>query len=134
KRIFLHLNLQEKLQKNPIFHISVDISRTQTSLGHSLHSARSLLHDNIIPKPDLALELGKYISLTEAEEEAVAREVHATHARIVSGPDPEPMQEDQTRSNSGKLHMSLAGPNPEHMDNELTEAEEEAVAREFHAT
>ncbi|GJU48722.1 hypothetical protein Tco_1218277 [Tanacetum coccineum] len=80
---------------------------------------RSLLHDNIIPKPDLALELGKSISLTEAEEEAVAREVHATHARIVSGPDPEPMQEDQTGSNSGKLHVSLAGPNPEHMDDEF---------------
>ncbi|GJU32878.1 reverse transcriptase domain-containing protein [Tanacetum coccineum] len=113
----------QKLQKNPIFHISVDISRTQTSLGHSLHqqipfylhSDRSLLHDNIVPKPDLALELGKSISLTEAEEEAVAREVHATHARIVSGPDPEPMQEDQTGSNSGKLHVSLAGPNPEHI-------------------
>ncbi|GJR93098.1 hypothetical protein Tco_0265272 [Tanacetum coccineum] len=77
------------------------------------------MHDNIIPKPDLALELGKSISLTEAEEEAVAREVHATHARIVSGPDPEPMQEDQTGSNSGKLHVSLAGPNPEHMDDEF---------------
>ncbi|GJX78412.1 hypothetical protein Tco_0326561 [Tanacetum coccineum] len=93
----------QKLQKNPIFHISVDISRTQTSLGHSLHqqipfylhsavlgtsthdakTGRSLLHDNIVPKPDLALELGKSISLTEAEEEAVAREVHATHARII---------------------------------------------------
>ncbi|GKG13105.1 hypothetical protein Tco_0350065, partial [Tanacetum coccineum] len=36
----------------------------------------------------------KSISLTEAEEEAVAREVYATHARIVSGPDPKPMQED----------------------------------------
>ncbi|GKG16783.1 hypothetical protein Tco_0361740, partial [Tanacetum coccineum] len=47
----------------------------------------------------------KSISLTEAEEEAVAREVHATHARIVYGPDPEPMQEDQTRSNSGKLQF-----------------------------
>ncbi|GJV48309.1 hypothetical protein Tco_1438521 [Tanacetum coccineum] len=77
------------------------------------------MHDNIVPKPDLALELGKSISLTEAEEEAVAREVHATHARIVSGPDPEPMQEDQTGSNSGKLHVSLAGPNPEHMDDEF---------------
>ncbi|GJS49805.1 hypothetical protein Tco_0599926 [Tanacetum coccineum] len=77
------------------------------------------MHDNIIPKPDLALELAKSISLTEAEEEAVAREVHATHARIVSGPDPEPMQEDQTGSNSGKLHVSLAGPNPEHMDDEF---------------
>ncbi|GKF55501.1 hypothetical protein Tco_0165841, partial [Tanacetum coccineum] len=41
------------------------------------------MHDNIVPKPHLALELGKSISLTEAEEEAFAREVHATHARIV---------------------------------------------------
>ncbi|GJU85197.1 hypothetical protein Tco_1292743 [Tanacetum coccineum] len=45
------------------------------SSGLVLHlDDRSLLHDNIVPKPDLALELGKSISLTEAEEEAVARE------------------------------------------------------------
>ncbi|GKD26813.1 hypothetical protein Tco_1233027 [Tanacetum coccineum] len=145
---------------------------------------------------------GKSISLTEAEEEAVAREVHATHARIMSESEPEPTQrrqsgiafrdsfivskkrssdlskklkgiqtltpakqeaadimkalkeskkmskrqprtggsnegtgnilgvpdestvvsrvssEDQTGSDSGKLHVSLAGPNPEHMDDE----------------
>ncbi|GJU40928.1 hypothetical protein Tco_1193885 [Tanacetum coccineum] len=30
--------------------------------------------DNIVPEPDITLELGKYISLTEAEEEAVARQ------------------------------------------------------------
>ncbi|GKG48238.1 hypothetical protein Tco_0510123, partial [Tanacetum coccineum] len=36
------------------------------------------------------------------------------HETLV-GPYPEPMQEDQTRSNSGKAHVSLAGPNPEHM-------------------
>ncbi|GJW41091.1 hypothetical protein Tco_0066936 [Tanacetum coccineum] len=36
----------------------------------------TLTHDaNIVPKPDLALELGKSISLTEVEEEAVAREI-----------------------------------------------------------
>ncbi|GJX24850.1 hypothetical protein Tco_0231146 [Tanacetum coccineum] len=57
---------------------------------------RSLLHDNIVPKPDLALELGKSISLTEAEEEAVAREVHATHAIIVSESEPEPTQRRQS--------------------------------------
>ncbi|GJU50334.1 hypothetical protein Tco_1219889 [Tanacetum coccineum] len=62
---------------------------------------------------------GKSISLTEAEEEAVAREVHATHARILARPNPEPMKEDQTVSDSGKLHVSLAGPNPEHMDDEF---------------
>ncbi|GJR85435.1 hypothetical protein Tco_0209446 [Tanacetum coccineum] len=57
---------------------------------------RSLLHDNIVPNPDLALELGKSISLTEAEEEVVAREVHATHARIVSESEPEPTQRRQS--------------------------------------
>ncbi|GKD64807.1 hypothetical protein Tco_1306915, partial [Tanacetum coccineum] len=39
--------------------------------------------DNIIPDPDVALELGKSISLTEAEEAEATRQVHATHARIV---------------------------------------------------
>ncbi|GJT75697.1 hypothetical protein Tco_1042422 [Tanacetum coccineum] len=35
--------------------------------------------DNIVPEPDVALELGKSISLTEAAEEEAARQVHATH-------------------------------------------------------
>ncbi|GKB10745.1 hypothetical protein Tco_0844668, partial [Tanacetum coccineum] len=39
--------------------------------------------DNIIPDPDVALELGKSISLTEAAEEEAARQVHVTHARIM---------------------------------------------------
>ncbi|GJW63497.1 hypothetical protein Tco_0115381 [Tanacetum coccineum] len=42
-------------------------------------------NDNIIPDdPDIALELGKSISLTEAEEAEATRKVHATHARIVT--------------------------------------------------
>ncbi|GJS82660.1 hypothetical protein Tco_0749201 [Tanacetum coccineum] len=45
----------------------------------------------------IALELGKSISLTEAEEEAAARQVHATHARIVSEFVPEPAR--RRRSN-----------------------------------
>ncbi|GJX20165.1 hypothetical protein Tco_0222842 [Tanacetum coccineum] len=120
KRIFLHLNLQDEMNRSFIAQNSYRLEREtfskSTEVAENLSStfSRSLLHDNIIPKPDLALELGKSISLTEAEEEAVAREVHATHARIVSGPDPEPMQEDV-----GKLHVSLAGPNPEHMDDEF---------------
>ncbi|GKB35947.1 hypothetical protein Tco_0880889 [Tanacetum coccineum] len=40
--------------------------------------------NNIIPDPDVTLELGKSISLTEAAEEEAARQVHATHARIVT--------------------------------------------------
>ncbi|GKF72475.1 hypothetical protein Tco_0208589, partial [Tanacetum coccineum] len=38
--------------------------------------------DNIIHDPDVALELGKSISLTEAEEDEAARQVYATRARI----------------------------------------------------
>ncbi|GKG24336.1 hypothetical protein Tco_0394964, partial [Tanacetum coccineum] len=45
--------------------------------------------DNIIPDLDVALELGKSISLTEAKEEEAARQVHATHARIMTESVPE---------------------------------------------
>ncbi|GJU14069.1 hypothetical protein Tco_1136465 [Tanacetum coccineum] len=45
--------------------------------------------ENIIPDPDVALELGKSISLAEAEEEAAAKQVHATHARIMTESVPE---------------------------------------------
>nr|GEU41475.1 hypothetical protein [Tanacetum cinerariifolium] len=38
--------------------------------------------DNIILDLDVSLELGKSISITEAEEEEAAKQVHATHARI----------------------------------------------------
>ncbi|GKC80073.1 hypothetical protein Tco_1130847 [Tanacetum coccineum] len=46
--------------------------------------------DNIIPDPDVTLELGKSISLTEAAEEEAERQVHATHARIVTESEPKP--------------------------------------------
>ncbi|GJV00869.1 hypothetical protein Tco_1330139 [Tanacetum coccineum] len=47
-------------------------------------------YDNIILETDVALEFGKYMSLTEAAEEEAARQVHATHERIVTEFDPEP--------------------------------------------
>ncbi|GJU51942.1 hypothetical protein Tco_1221497 [Tanacetum coccineum] len=75
---------------------SIYIQLFWNTLTHDAKTGRSLLHDNIVPKPDLALELGKSISLTEAEEEVVAREVHATHARIVSESEPEPTQRRQS--------------------------------------
>nr|GEU68179.1 hypothetical protein [Tanacetum cinerariifolium] len=40
--------------------------------------------DNIILDPDVALELGKSISLTKAAEEEAKRQVHATHESIVT--------------------------------------------------
>ncbi|GJX78858.1 retrovirus-related pol polyprotein from transposon TNT 1-94 [Tanacetum coccineum] len=46
--------------------------------------------NNIIHDPDVALELGKSISLTEAADEEAARQVHATHARIVAESAPKP--------------------------------------------
>ncbi|GJX73790.1 hypothetical protein Tco_0312385 [Tanacetum coccineum] len=46
--------------------------------------------DNVIPDPYIALELGKSISLTKAEEEEAARQVHATRERIVTEFEPEP--------------------------------------------
>ncbi|GKB52819.1 hypothetical protein Tco_0903572 [Tanacetum coccineum] len=56
--------------------------------------------DNIISDdPDTALELGKSISKTEAEEAEAARQVHATHARIVTESVPEPTK----RRKSGKV-------------------------------
>ncbi|GJT21485.1 hypothetical protein Tco_0891422 [Tanacetum coccineum] len=88
----------------------------QMSFGQN--SSSLVLHQMTFGQNSSSLGV-KSISLTEAEEEAVAREVHATHAGTVSGPDPEPVQEDQTGSNFGKLHVSLAGPNPEHMDDEF---------------
>ncbi|GJV29601.1 hypothetical protein Tco_1386049 [Tanacetum coccineum] len=40
--------------------------------------------DNIIPEPDVALELGKYISRTEAKEQEEARHLHETHEHLVT--------------------------------------------------
>ncbi|GJS45202.1 hypothetical protein Tco_0595323 [Tanacetum coccineum] len=49
-----------------------------------------LADDNIILDPEVALKLGKSISITEAEEEEAARQVPSTHARIVTESVPEP--------------------------------------------
>ncbi|GJX84517.1 hypothetical protein Tco_0335291 [Tanacetum coccineum] len=57
--------------------------------------------DNIILDPDVALELGKSISITEAEDEKAARQVHATHARIVTESVPKPAKK-KTSSRSTK--------------------------------
>ncbi|GJS07007.1 hypothetical protein Tco_0363803 [Tanacetum coccineum] len=46
--------------------------------------------DNITPEPDVTLELGKSVSLTEATEEEAARQVHATHERIVTESNSKP--------------------------------------------
>ncbi|GJT26495.1 hypothetical protein Tco_0906770 [Tanacetum coccineum] len=45
-----------------------------------------------LQKSNVALELGKSIIITEAEEEEAARQVHATHARIVTEFVPKPVK------------------------------------------
>ncbi|GJW28662.1 hypothetical protein Tco_0045537 [Tanacetum coccineum] len=71
--------------------------------NHYLEEARKKTQEKKIGfKP-----CGKSISLTEAKEEAVAREVHATHARIVSGPDLEPMQEEKDWDHLWKILYKL---------------------------
>ncbi|GJX44568.1 hypothetical protein Tco_0261244 [Tanacetum coccineum] len=62
--------------------------------------------DNIIPNPDVALELGKSISLAEAEEAEAARQVHATHARIVTESVPESAKK---KTSSRSLKSKLKG-------------------------
>nr|GEX79484.1 hypothetical protein [Tanacetum cinerariifolium] len=46
--------------------------------------------DNIIPDLNVALELGKFVSLTKAADEEATRQFHATHPRIVIEYVPEP--------------------------------------------
>nr|GEW31736.1 hypothetical protein [Tanacetum cinerariifolium] len=41
-------------------------------------------YDNIILDPDISLELGKSIDLAKSKEEEAAKQVHATHARIMT--------------------------------------------------
>ncbi|GKD43077.1 hypothetical protein Tco_1267722 [Tanacetum coccineum] len=56
--------------------------------------------DNIISDdPDTTLELGKSISQIEAEEAKATRQVHATHARIMT----ESVPESTKRRKSGKV-------------------------------
>ncbi|GJY34172.1 hypothetical protein Tco_0418641 [Tanacetum coccineum] len=60
--------------------------------------------DNIISDdPDAALELAKSISQTEAEEAEVARQVHATHARIVT----ESVPESSKKKSGGRSSKSV---------------------------
>ncbi|GJS91060.1 hypothetical protein Tco_0773696 [Tanacetum coccineum] len=61
--------------------------------------------DNIIPDPDVALELSKSISLAEVEEEEEAKQVYATHARIVT----ESVLESAKKKTSSKSMLLMQG-------------------------
>ncbi|GJW29743.1 hypothetical protein Tco_0046618 [Tanacetum coccineum] len=76
-------------------------TRKKTSSKRRVKKKVTLSADNniISDDPDAALELGKSISKTEDEEAEAARQVHATHARIVTEFAPEPTR----RRKSGKV-------------------------------
>nr|GEY20752.1 hypothetical protein [Tanacetum cinerariifolium] len=59
--------------------------------------------NNIIPDPDVTLELGKSISLTEATEKEATRQVLFTHVRITTESEPEP---DKKKTGSKKLEAT----------------------------
>ncbi|GJZ30053.1 retrovirus-related pol polyprotein from transposon TNT 1-94 [Tanacetum coccineum] len=95
--------------------------RRKTSSRRVKKKATISVDDNIVPEPDIALELGKSISLTEAEEEAAARQVHATHARIVSESVPEPARRRRSDIAISETTQKLKGIQT------LSPAEQEAV-------
>ncbi|GJU62888.1 retrovirus-related pol polyprotein from transposon TNT 1-94 [Tanacetum coccineum] len=70
--------------------------------------------ENIIPDDtNVALELGKSISLTKVEEEEAARQVHATYARIVTESVPESAKKkNMTSSRSSRSVVIEDTPKP----------------------
>ncbi|GJT76468.1 hypothetical protein Tco_1043193 [Tanacetum coccineum] len=88
---------------------------TKVIINHFLSQHKSLSnlkyqHYHTIKDNDVALELGKSISVTEAEEEEAARQVHATHARIVTESKPEPTKK-KTGSKSTRSVVIQDTPN-----------------------
>ncbi|GKA79215.1 hypothetical protein Tco_0785811 [Tanacetum coccineum] len=76
--------MQEKKTRDFYGRWRTRIYRRKTSSRRVVKKKATIsVDDNIVPKPDIALELGKSISLTKAEEEAAARQVHAAHASLV---------------------------------------------------
>nr|GEY03575.1 reverse transcriptase [Tanacetum cinerariifolium] len=69
-----------------------DLKPAKRQTGSRRKSKKKVLisaDDNIIPELDVALKLGKSMSLIKAEEEEAARRVHATHERLVTESNPE---------------------------------------------
>ncbi|GKC47240.1 hypothetical protein Tco_1064962, partial [Tanacetum coccineum] len=87
----------------------------------------------ITDDPDVALELGKSISLTEAKKAEAARKVHATHARIVAESDKKKSSGKSSRGVTIQDTLSAPYPKPATLKpklkgaQSLTPAEKEAA-------
>ncbi|GJU99065.1 hypothetical protein Tco_1328336 [Tanacetum coccineum] len=77
------VDVSEESEPEPIKKKTV--SRRVVKKIVTLSADDNIIHDD----PDVALELGKSISLTEAEEAEATRKVHATHVRILTESVPE---------------------------------------------
>ncbi|GJR87289.1 putative ribonuclease H-like domain-containing protein [Tanacetum coccineum] len=75
--------LTERIKQSESYQIFIKYST-------SLIPAKKSRDDNIIPEPDIAFELGKSMTLTEAAKEEAARQVHATYEWIMTESVPEP--------------------------------------------
>nr|GFB56098.1 hypothetical protein [Tanacetum cinerariifolium] len=82
------------------------VKRKTSSRRVAKKKVKIFVADNIIPDPDVALELGKSISITKAEEEEAAKQVHATYARIVIESILESTKK-KTRRSSKVFHLLL---------------------------
>ncbi|GKG11788.1 hypothetical protein Tco_0346025, partial [Tanacetum coccineum] len=83
--------------------------RRKTSSRRVKKKATISVDDSIVPEPDIALALGKSISLTKVEEEVTARQVHATYARIISEFVPEPARRRRSDISISKTTQKLKG-------------------------
>nr|GEV58194.1 hypothetical protein [Tanacetum cinerariifolium] len=87
----------KKTEDNPV--ADVDVSKEFDSKSARKRTAIRIVvkkkvtisaADNIILDPNVTLALGKSTSLTKAVEEEASRQVHATHARIMTESIPKP--------------------------------------------
>ncbi|GJU17673.1 hypothetical protein Tco_1145639 [Tanacetum coccineum] len=91
--------LTEAIKQSESYQMFIKYSTKKTYSKRIVNKKVTLSTDIIFDDPDTALELGKSISKTGAKEAEAARQVHATHARIVTESVPEPPR----RRKSGKV-------------------------------
>ncbi|GJX23585.1 hypothetical protein Tco_0228030 [Tanacetum coccineum] len=83
-----------------------DAAPAKRQTGRKIMSKKKVsisVDDNIIPEPYIALELAKSMSLVETAEEEAARQVHATHERIISPDLSHKLKGNQTLSAKEQL-------------------------------
>ncbi|GKC06894.1 hypothetical protein Tco_0998504 [Tanacetum coccineum] len=108
-----------------VAHSLIDLSKKKRTTDQFILVRRDQTpHDSTTgpssqPEDDTSEKVIHESSSTSDSERTYKSENRSRALKALAGPDPEPMKEDQTRSDSRKLHVSLARPNPEHMDDEF---------------